>query len=106
MDITHTMYHKEVKNGYGRLYDELMHALDQAQTGKGCERHGNGLAFVRQQILTETHLLGLGFPIGQARKKAGESIRLASIKGNAAAKREIYGAIVYLCAAAIYLEGD
>ena len=89
-----------IEPGYESLAHVLQLALDQAQSGKGKERHANSLPFHEQPIMYETRLCGLGFPIGQARKKAQETLRLPTPD---AMQREILGAINYLAAAYIYI---
>jgi hypothetical protein len=89
-----------VNEGYHDLFDVLRDALDQAQNGKGEERHGNGLSFTGQPALTITRAVGLGFPLGQAMKKIQESQRMDTD----AAKRELLGAINYLAAAVLFLD--
>ena len=89
-----------VKAGYHDLFDVLREALEQAQDGKGAERHGNGLSFTEQPALTITRAVGLGFPLGQAMKKIQESQRMDTD----AAKRELLGAINYLAAAVLFLD--
>ena len=89
-----------VNEGYHDLFDVLRDALDQAQNGKGEERHGNGLSFTGQPALTITRAVGLGFPLGQAMKKIQESQRMDPD----AAKRELLGAINYLAAAVLFLD--
>ena len=84
-----------VEPGYEPLFSVLKAALDQAQAGKGKERHANGRAFVDQPILTLTRLYGLGYPMGQAAKKSEEALRLPK----KAAQAELLGAINYLAAA-------
>ena len=84
--------------GYESLAGILQEAMDQAQSGKGVERHaGVGEPFDEQMICAITRRVGLGFPLGQAIKKAVESKRL----GGEAGRREILGAINYLSAAVI-----
>jgi hypothetical protein len=90
----------EVKDGYFPLFDVLREALNQAQVGKGAERHGNGESFMEQPALTITRAVGLGFPLGQAMKKIQESQRMDTD----AAKRELLGAINYLAAAILFLD--
>ena len=90
----------EVKDGYLPLFDVLREALNQAQSGKGEERHGNGLSFMEQPALTITRAVGLGFPLGQAMKKIQECQRMEPD----AAKRELLGAINYLAAAILFLD--
>ena len=89
-----------VNEGYHDLFDVLRDALDQAQNGKGEERHGNGLSFTGQPALTITRAVGLGFPLGQAMKKIQECQRMDTD----AAKRELLGAINYLAAAVLFLD--
>jgi len=77
--------------------------MDQAAVGKGKERHAEpGVPFVEQPIVTEGLEQGTnGFQIGQARKKALESMRLPTRERQVA---ELLGAINYLAAAIIVLE--
>ena len=84
-----------IKRAYYDLFSILRKALDQAQDGKGSERHGNGMSFVDQPAMTITRAVGRGFPLGQAMKKIQESQRM----DDDAAKRELLGAINYLAAA-------
>ena len=84
-----------VEPGYAPLFNTLKAALDQAQYGKGKERHANDRAFVDQPILTLTRLYGLGYPMGQAAKKSEEALRLPTVQAQA----ELLGAINYLAAA-------
>ena len=87
-----------VSPGYDSLYLVLQEALDQAQIGKGVERHAeDGEPFDKQLICAITRRVGLGFPLGQAIKKAIESTRL----GGEAGAQELLGAINYLSAAVI-----
>ena len=74
-------------------------AVDQAANGKGKERHANGEPFDQQKICKISRAVGVGFALGQALKKAEESIRLDKDAG----LREILGAINYLAAAYIVL---
>lgn len=94
------VYNITVREGYYELFSILREALDQAQSGKGRERHDNGEPFTEQPALTITRAVGLGFPLGQAMKKIQESQRMDTD----AAKRELLGAINYLAAAILYLE--
>lgn len=89
-----------VKPEYSDLFEVLRDALNQAQVGKGEERHGNGLSFMEQPILTITRAVGLGFPLGQAMKKIQECQRMDAD----AAKRELLGAINYLAAAVLFFD--
>jgi len=86
---------------YQSLRRVLDLALDQAANGKGKERHANeGEPFEKQKICEISRRVGLAFPIGQAIKKAEESVRL----GLDAGIRENLGAINYLAAAVIVME--
>jgi len=88
----------EAADGYEMLAWVLMEALDQAQHGKGKERHAEGgKPFHAQDICQEARDLGLAYPIGQARKKAKEALRLPAGK----AIEDLLGAINYLAAAVI-----
>ena len=89
-----------VMEGYYPLFCVLNDALNEAQVGKGKERHGNGLSFTEQPALTITRAVGLGFPLGQAMKKIQECQRMDTD----AAKRELLGAINYLAAAVLFLD--
>lgn len=93
---------RHVVNGYHGLWCVLTDALDQAQLGKGAERHGQDKAFEEQPMQKLIELHGRGFAYGQAGKKAQESERLAY----AAARRELLGAIVYLAGAVINLDKE
>lgn len=83
--------------GYEPLASVLQEAMNQAQHGKGIERHANGEPFDRQKICEITRRVGLGYPLGQAIKKAEESVVLGGDRGRA----ELLGAINYLAAAVI-----
>lgn len=83
---------------YSSLEKVFIDAKTQASDGKGKERHAEpGKSFEKQDICQEARDLGLAYPIGQARKKAKESMRLEP--GHA--YQELLGAINYLAAAAI-----
>lgn len=89
--------------GYESLAVVLDQALDQAQAGKGRERHATaGEAFADQQIvqLGEWMAGSTVFAVGQACKKSIESTRLEP----AHARRELLGAINYLAAAVIVID--
>ncbi len=90
----------EVKPGYEGLAAVLDDALEQAQSGKGKERHARGEVFEDQLICELGCQVGLGFLLGQAIKKAVESQRLPGKRGIA----ELHGAINYLAAAALLRE--
>ena len=89
--------------GYESLAEVLQDALEQAQSGKGKERHAAGEPFNQQEICVNTRAVGLGYPLGQARKKARESKRLFKDQGVEAGVAECLGAINYLAAAVIVM---
>ena len=93
---------RHVVDGYHGLWCVLADALDQAQSGKGAERHGQDKPFEEQPMQKLIELHGRGFAYGQAGKKAQESERLAY----EAARRELLGAIVYLAGAVINLDKE
>ena len=88
-------------DGYDCLRHVLALALEQANAGKGKERHANGKPFDRQPIMEIGRMVGSGYPLGQAMKKAQESSRLPPER----AKAELLGAINYLAAAYMLLDG-
>lgn len=86
---------------YASLRSVLARAVEQAEKGKGHERHDRGEPFEEQDICTIGRDLGsVDFELGQARKKAQESKCLPPDRAVA----ELLGAIVYLAAAVILLE--
>lgn len=88
-------------DGYDSLRYVLTLAIEQASVGKGKERHANGKPFDRQPIMEIGRMVGSGYPLGQAMKKAQESTRLPPDR----AKAELLGAINYLAAAYMLLDG-
>lgn len=93
----------DVLNGYEPLAHILTDALNQAQMGKGAQRHGSGLPFHKQPMQQLIKLHGLGFATGQASKKSQEALRM----DKDAAIRELLGAIVYTAGAILALQmGD
>ncbi len=90
-----------VRPGYESLSAVHDRALDQAQAGKGAERHACGEPFEEQQIVQLGEWMSsTAFAIGQACKKAIESTRLEP----QAAIAELLGAINYLSAAVIVID--
>lgn len=92
-----------LRAGYGPLADVLDKALNQAQFGKGNDRHNqNEERFEDQQIVQLGEWMGRStvFGIGQACKKAIESTHLSDEK----AIEELLGAINYLAAAVIVIQ--
>lgn len=87
--------------GYGKLFDVLTRALEQAQSGKGHERHSDGQPFHEQPICAINRLHGsIDGALFQASKKAHEARRLPRERAVA----ELLGAINYLAAAVILVE--
>lgn len=86
--------------GYESLVDILQRAVDQASKGKGADRHANGLPFHQQPMQRISDAVGVGFCIGQAMKKAEESLVLPP----GADIAELLGAINYLAGAVLYHE--
>ena len=91
-----------ITHGYEALAAVLDLALEQAQAGKGAERHAvAGEAYQDQQIVQLGEWMGsTAFAVGQACKKAIESTRLPADR----AKAELLGAINYLAAAVIQID--
>jgi len=91
-----------VRPEYSELARVLDDAIAQAQDGKGRERHaGAGEAFEDQQIVQLGEWMdSTAFAIGQACKKAIESLRLPPDR----ARAERLGAINYLAAAVVQLD--
>ena len=100
-DNTSTIEEVMVQPGYHILFDVLREALDQAQLGKGKERHQKGdTPFDRQPILEIARMVGLGSAAGQVIKKTQEATRLPKDR----AIKELLGAINYAAACIILLE--
>ena len=92
-----------VQPGYESLAAVLQRALDQAQCGKGAERHATGLPFDQQPMQSISKLVGSADGlVYQAVKKAQESQRLPEDRDIA----ELLGAINYLAGAIIYKEAQ
>lgn len=91
--------------GYECLADILDAALMQAAEGKGAERHAGDRPFATQPMQEITRMVGVGFPLGQAMKKAQEAGTMASRGQTDAARRELLGAINYLAGAVLALNG-
>lgn len=87
--------------GYDSLFNVLTRALEQAQSGKGKERHAAGEPFTEQPIFKIGEMFGLGFQNGQALKKMVEAQGMLKRGEFNAAEREVLGAINYLAAVAI-----
>lgn len=94
-----------VKSGYEPLFLALTGALEQAQSGKGSDRHAQHKPFLMQPIMQIPAGMhghqGFGFQVGQACKKASEATGMIERGQLEAASKEILGAINYLAAAVI-----
>lgn len=92
---------KNVLPGYDALAWVLAKAMDQAQNGKGNQRHQVGDApFTAQPICSLTRTYGLAYPFGQAAKKTHE---VGQLEHKNAKLAEVLGAINYLAAAYIVI---
>ncbi|AEY69537.1 hypothetical protein AH2_00027 [Burkholderia phage vB_BceS_AH2] len=92
-----------IVRGYTKLFDVLIEALNEAQDGKGSERHtlGGDVPFERQRMQTVSELIGS--PDGmvfQAVKKITEGMALPTLDRQV---KELLGAINYLAGCIIYL---
>ena len=92
-------------DGYESLRAVLEEAYAQAAHGKGKERHANDRAFVDQPIFSIGQMVGPGFNVGQAMKKAQEAMSMFSRGETDRAVHELLGAIVYT-ASAVHLMRD
>ena len=88
---------------YTKLKTVLDAAFEQSASGKGAQRHANGKDFDRQPILEIGRMVGPGFALGQAMKKAQESAGQLARGEYLHSKGEMLGAIVYLAAAVVLL---
>lgn len=103
-------------DGYSDLAEILALAYHQAAVGKGAERHANNLPFKDQPMQTTTKLVGLGFPSGQVIKKISEAKELFTtsrgkdkatrVSALNAARRDLYGSIVYAAGLVIAMEQE
>ena len=94
-----------VQKEYEILFEVLMQAFEQAQSGKGRERHaGARERFEDQEICRGARKCGLGAMAYQARKKSLESIRLYERFGADEALPDVLGAIIYNAAMAIVMQ--
>lgn len=90
-------------DNYTTLRTILDAAFNHAATGKGKERHARDLPFDDQPIMQTTRLVGPGFPLGQAIKKAGEAAGMIERGELGAAEAECLGAINYLAGAVAWI---
>lgn len=92
-------YEVRVLPGYECLFDVLVAALEQAQSGKGAERHANNLPFDRQPMQSVADATGsIDGILFQMMKKARESSNMPLDR----AVRELLGSIVYAAGAVIW----
>lgn len=104
-DIPIVDFYKHPDDGYDRLRAIYAMALEQAQGGKGKERHANGMPFDQQPICQGGRRFGAGCLIYQAWKKAHETPVLMTMdNGTERAIRELLGVINYAAAAIIVLQ--
>ena len=92
--------------GYENLSNVLNRAFEQSAFGKGDERHAGNKPFKDQPIMTIQKAVGHGYTRGQAIKKTQEAQVLLYKRGKEAAVAELLGAIVYLSAAVLHIEGE
>lgn len=91
-----------VRKGYQGLATVFERSLNQAQNGKGNERHQVGeTSFEQQPICELARLFGTGYNFGQAAKKAHETSQLSTKEAKV---NELLGAINYLAAAVLVIE--
>ena len=91
---------------YEPLRSVLMEALAQAAHGKGAERHANNQPFLDQPMMQLARMVGPGFPVGQAMKKAQEAIGMAKRGEREAAAFELIGAMNYLAGAVLAIREE
>jgi hypothetical protein len=89
---------------YEKLDKVLADAYQQASDGKGKERHAGGKPFDRQPIMEIGRMVGPGFGLGQAMKKAQEAARMIDRGNPMHARHELLGAINYLASVVILID--
>lgn len=94
--LEHMATYPLTNDNYTTLRAILDAAFNHAAVGKGKERHARNLPFDKQPMLETTRLVGPGFPLGQAIKKAGEAAGMIERGELDAAEAECLGAINYL----------
>ena len=97
------MKSNDIDSDYTSLHRVLMQALDQAQSGKGKERHADGESFLNQPICKIARRKGHGFTQGQVWKKILEVDNLPTIEAKI---REMLSVIVYAAADILILEEE
>lgn len=93
----------KVRKGYGGLLNILVEALNQAQKGKGAERHnlGGDLPFEKQRMQSISELVGSVDGMSyQACKKITEGVNLPTLDRQVA---ELLGAINYIAGMIVFL---
>lgn len=90
--------------GYAPLAEVLREAYDQSARGKGKERHANSKPFLMQPIMSIGRMVGPGYPLGQAMKKAQEAGGMYARSNTPAAVAELLGVIVYTAAAIMLMK--
>ncbi|EKS29254.1 hypothetical protein [Afipia felis] len=96
-------HQQPANDNYTTIRTILNAAFNHAATGKGKERHARNLPFDKQPMLETTRLVGHGFPLGQAIKKAGEAAGMIERGELDAAEAECLGAINYLAGAVAWM---
>ena len=91
---------------YAELRRVLDAAYEQAANGKGKERHANNKPFTAQPIMEIARMVGPGYQLGQAMKKAQEAGGMIQRGQPDRAKAELLGAINYLAACVLLIEED
>lgn len=94
----------KLSSDYSKLRDILDRAYEQAASGKGKERHANGKPFDKQPIAEIGRMVGTGYNLGQAMKKAQEAQGMASRGDKDKAAHELLGAINYIASAIMLIE--
>ena len=89
---------------YAPLRRVLNAAYEQAANGKGKERHANNKPFTDQPIMEIARMVGPGYQLGQAMKKAQEAGGMIQRGQPDRAKAELLGAINYLAACVLMIE--
>lgn len=95
----------EIDEKYKVLFDHLMESYNRSAGSKGKERHSNNDNWEEQKLIwvprfLKEHPNGSSAPAYQAIKKIIEAGRIYHIYGKEKSVKEIYDAIVYLCATA------
>lgn len=85
------------------LFKIFKQAIDQAQNGKGEERHGQGKPFMKQPWLRLGDVYGTGFLFGQADKKLEEAQGLSIPEHR---RKERLGALVYIAMGLLHEDID